>query len=296
MKTKKPNGLTDCQNGLNDIMFPVTMIDNPRPANREYSKIVVGDLETGQLDLNYCSPRYELVPNANIFPKINAILMKYKIDYSVNYYHDDFARFYADYEIEDKRYTYKMKGTSDVITPMLKVQHSYNGLTKYKITFGYFRLVCTNGLVIAVQDMKEFNLCLTGKHTASILNSLKRLNDLMEVFATDAKELTKMLTSKYEILGGSWVANVDDRIKEVLHVAKINAIENKKFDTVQHIKNVIMNEANSNTLGYNGKVNDFLIYNGVNQYINDNTLNIAAPEKRIETDSKVFEYLLANPR
>jgi hypothetical protein len=296
MKTKKPNGLTDCQNGLNDIMFPVTMIDNPRRSNREYSKIVVGDLEDGKIDLNYCSPRYELVPNADIFPKINAILMKYRIEYSVNYYHDDFARFYADYEIEDKRYTYKMKGTSDVITPMLKVQHSYNGLTKYKITFGYFRLVCTNGLVIAVQDMKEFNLCLTGKHTSSILNSLKRLNDLMEVFATDAKELTKTLTFKYEILGGSWVANVEDRIKEVLHVAKINAIENKKFDTVKHIKSVIMNEANSNTLGYNGKVNDFLIYNGVNQYINDNTLNIAAPEKRIETDSKVFEYLLANPR
>jgi hypothetical protein len=174
---------------------------------------------------------------------------------------------------------------------MLRIQHSYNGLTKYKLTFGYFRLVCTNGLVIAVQDMKEFNLCLTGKHTASILNSLKRLNDLMEVFATDAKELTKTLTSKYEILGGSWVANVEDRIKEVLHVANINAIENKKFDTVQHIKNVIMNEANGN-LGYNGKVNNWLIYNGINQYLNDNSLNIAAPEKRNEVDSKVFEYLL----
>jgi hypothetical protein len=212
MKLKKPNGLTECQNGLNDIMFPVKIIDNPRRANREYSKIVVGKLEEDvllsedelknlsqeeadllnetnippikradyKLDLNYCSPRYELVPNADIFPKINAILMKYKINYSVNYYHDDFARFYADYQIEDKRYTYKMKGTSDVITPMLRIQHSYNGLTKYKITFGYFRLVCTNGLVIAIQDMKQFNLCLTGKHTSSILNSLKRLNDLME--------------------------------------------------------------------------------------------------------------------
>ena len=72
MKLKKPNGLTECQNGLNDLMFPVTMIDNPRRANREYSKIVVGDLEDGQTDLNYCSPRYELVPNADIFPKIRS--------------------------------------------------------------------------------------------------------------------------------------------------------------------------------------------------------------------------------
>jgi hypothetical protein len=49
------------------------------------------------------------------------------------------------------------------------------------------------------------------------------------------------------------------------------------------------------SLGYNGKVTDWLIYNGVNQYINDNSLNIAAPEKRMEADSKIFEYLLKYP-
>jgi len=300
MKAKKPEGLTDCT--LADIMFPVTMIDNPRRANREYSKVVVGDLEDGELDLNYCSPRYELVPNADIFPKIMAILMKHRIEYEVSYSHDDHARFYADFQINDPRYGYDMKGTNDGIKPMLRVQHSYNGMTKYRIMFGYFRLVCTNGLVIAVQDMKEFNLVLTGKHTSSILNSLKRLNQLMEVFATDAKELTATLTGKYEVLGGSWVANVQDRIKEVLNVADIIAVENKKFDTVQHITENIMAEAEGRKkvngvflTGYNGRVNDWLIYNGINQYLHDNSLNIAAPEKRIEKDSKVFEYLLKHP-
>jgi hypothetical protein len=300
MKMKKPNGLTDCT--LADIMFPVAMIDNPRRANREYSKIVVGDLEDGDLDLNYCSPRYELVPNADIFPKIMAILMKHRIEYSVTYAHDDHARFYADFQIHDKRYAYKMSGTNDGVIPMLRVQHSYNGMTKYRIMFGYFRLVCSNGLVIAVQDMKQYNLVLTGKHTASIIGSLKRLNDLMEVFATDAKELTTNLTAKYEILGGSWVANVQDRLKEVLNVAGVIAVENKNFNTVKYITDNIMAEANGDKevngeklRGYNGKVNDWLIYNGINQYLHDNSLNIAAPEKRIESDSKAFEYLLKHP-
>jgi len=39
-------------------------------------------------------------------------------------------------------------------------------------------------------------------------------------------------------------------------------------------------------------VNDWLIYNGINQYINDDSRNIASPEKRRETDSKVLEYML----
>ncbi|HLO91583.1 MAG TPA: DUF932 domain-containing protein [Lentimicrobium sp.] len=300
MKLKKPNGLTDCT--LQDIMFPVEMIDNPRPANREYSKIVIGHLESGDLDVNYCSPRYELVPNADIFPKIMAILMTHKISYEVNFSHDDHARFYADFQITDKRYAYHMKGTNDAVTPMLRVQHSYNGITKYRIVFGYFRLVCTNGLTIAIADMNKFNLVLTGKHTASIQNSLQRLNELMEVFANDAKQITEALTATYEILGGSWVENPADRIAEVLAASKIAAIDNSKFNTVQHILDNVLAESNGQRkigetplTGYNGKVNDWLIYNGINQYINDDSLNIAAPEKRMENDSKVFEYLLKHP-
>jgi hypothetical protein len=55
-----------------------------------------------------------------------------------------------------------------------------------------------------------------------------------------------------------------------------------------------MSEANGEKedLGYNGRVNDWLIYNGINQYLNDNNRNIAVPEKRMETDSEVFQYML----
>ena len=304
MREKKPNGLTECAD-LSEILFDVQMIDNPRRANREYSKVVVATLPDGLLDVNYCSPRYELVPNASIFPKIVAILIHHGIEFNVTYFHDDHARFYADFQITDSRYTYKMKGSNDFICPMLRVQHSYNGMTKYRIIFGYFRLVCSNGLVIGIEEMKNFNLCLTGKHTSSILGSLRRLNDLMEVFATDAKELTQTLTSKYEKLAESVVTNVKDRVNEVLKVGKVIAVENSKFNTVNNIVDRIMAEANGDktvkingedkTLGYNGKVTDWLIYNGVNQYINDNSLNIAAPEKRMESDSKIFEYLLKYP-
>jgi hypothetical protein len=155
-------------------------------------------------------------------------------------------------------------------------------------------LVCSNGLVIAIEDMKQYNLNIVGKHTASILHSFEELDKMLKFFCSDAKQVNQKIVQKYELLGGRIVANVEDRIKEVLSIGKIIAVENQNFNTVESIAQRIRSEANNTALGYNGKVNDWLIYNGVNGYIFDDTRNIVATEKRIETDSKVFEYMLSN--
>ena len=276
---------------LNDLLFPVELIDNPRNTNPEYCKVVTGIIDGQEYDLNYCSDRYALVPNANIFPQIESVLNAHGIKFDATYRHINNVRFYADYNINDKRYAYKMKNSNDLIQPMLRVQHSYNGLTKYRIVFGYFRLVCSNGLVIAVEEMKEFNLSIVGKHTEQILHSFDELDTMLVNFGENAKEITNALTTKYELLGGSWVENVQDRLTEVLKANKIAIVDTSKFNTLNDITARIMSEAKNPTLGYNGRVNDWLIYNGVNQYLfSDRT--IAAPETKMETDSKVFEYLL----
>jgi hypothetical protein len=287
---KLAGGLTECT--FEELLFPVKVIENKMNTNSEYSKIVIGKIDGKNKALNYCSPRYELVPNKSIFPKINEILDAHKIKYDVTYFHIDNVRFYVDYVITDKRYIHTMKGTTDTIQPMLRVNHSYNGQTKYKIIFGYFRFICTNGLVIAVQEMKQYNLCLTGKHTKAIQESFEKLDVILNDFSEGAKKITKAITKRYDILGGHWVENVNDRIKEVLEFAGIRTVDNKNFDTILHIKSIVTSESNNPTLGYNGKINDFLIYNGINQYIHDNSRNVAAPEKRAEVDSKVFEHML----
>ena len=289
-KVKK--GQTICK--LKKLLFPVELRDNPMPCNQEYSKLVIGQLKGGDFFLNACSPRYELVENKLIFPNIEQILNEHKIKFDVQYSHTNNVRFYANYMITDKRYGYTMNGTSDTIQPMLRVTHSYNGLTKYKIIFGYFRLVCSNGLTIPVKEMDKYNLVIIGKHTASILQSLKQLDSLLTIFSNEAKQITKAIVDKYEMLSGRMVVNLQDRITEVLNQNKIGMIDNQNFNTVDNIVKRITAEMNDNTLGYNGKANDFLVYNGINQYINDDSLNISAPEKRMEVDSKVLEFMLKN--
>lgn len=283
-------GQTPCN--LNDLTFPVELRDNPRNTNREYSKVVTGIIGGEETDLNYCSPRYELVPNQNIFPKVEEIFRQHGIAFSAHYSHTQNARFYGNYVIEDPRFAYKMEGTNDGIKFIWNFEHSYNGLTKYKGIAGFYRLVCSNGLVVPVQEMQDYNLAIQGKHTSAILHSLEEFSGILVRITENLSEVKTSIVQKYELLGGRSVPNVEDRIKEVLQASKINIVDNKSRNTLLDIRGRIMSEANQAGLGYNGKVNDWLIYNGINQYLHDDNLNIASPEKRRDTDSKVLEYML----
>lgn len=287
---KAKTGTTICS--LDDLCFPVDLVDNPRKTNREYSRVVTGIIDGEEIDLNYCSPVYELVPNENIFPKVEEIFRQHGIAFSVQYSHTQHARFYGNYIIEDPRFAYIMEGTNDAIKFIWNFEHSYNGLTKYKGLAGFFRTVCINGLTVPVEEMKEYNLAIQGKHTAAILHSLEEFSNILTRVTQNLGEVKTAITMKYELLGGRWVAKPQDRIKEVLQASKINIVENSKRNTLMDIQGRIMSEANKTGLGYNGRVNDWLIYNGINQYLHDDNLNIASPEKRRETDSRVLEYML----
>jgi len=283
-------GQTICT--LDEMCFPVEMRDNERLTNREYSKVVTGVIDGEEIDLNYCSPVYQLVPNSDIFPKVVEILEQKRIKYSAQFSHTQNARFYGNFIIEDPRFAYIMQGTNDMIKFMWNFQHSYNGLTKYRGVAGFYRLICTNGMVVPVEEMNEYNLVVQGKHTSSILHSLQDFSSIMENVTNNLGVVKNSIVAKYELLGGRWIANPKDRVLEVLKASKITPVENAKFNTVNDILARIQKEANDTGLGYNGRVNDWLVYNGINQYVNDDSRNIAAPEKRRETDSKVLEYML----
>lgn len=272
--------------------FPVEIVDEELNSNSEYSKRVVGIIDGEKTLLNQCSDRYELIPNSEIFPNIEEVLDNSGLKYSVEYSHINHVRFYADYVIHDKDLSYSMNGTTDKIKPKLTVQHSYNGMTDYAINFGYFRMICTNGLTIPVEEMSEYNLSIKGKHTTQVIKSFEKLNEMLHTFIENRTVIGLAITSKFESLNKEAVLNVEDRIKEVLEASKITAVENKKFDTIADITERINAEAIDTNLGYKGTVTDWLIYNGINQYLNDNKRYATAPETRRKQDSRVLEFML----
>ena len=296
------------------------MIENPASANTEYQHIVrgYGDFEitrpeyvirkeeilrgkdkgkkrevthvsypkerVNQLDLNYCSHRYELVPNADIFPEVEKKLNNKGINYHATYMHMNYARFYAEYTIEDHKFEV---APGDYIYPMLKVQHSYNGLTEYQITFGYFRLVCSNGLVIPVEEKSQYNIRLSGKHTQAIHASLEKLENTIEYFMTQGDKPMK----NFEVLGGIAVESLNDRAIEVMKAAKVNVVENKKFNTIEYLSKRIAEDKKKMNQS-DDKVNEWLLYNAINHYIHNDELNMASPKQREDKDRAVLNVLL----
>lgn len=278
---------------LNDILFPVEKVQVTEfDCNSDYAFDIFAYPDDEKLRVNSCSDRYELVPNADIFPNVRQVLLDNNIEFTENYQMIDNARFYAQYNITDDRFKYTMKNSNgDVIQPMLKVQHSYNGLTKYKINFGYFRLVCSNGLVLPVHEMQEYNLSIEGRHTKAIKASFEKLDEKLKYFVENAAQITTAITAKYDELSGNVIKNVQDRLTEVLNVINLKPRELKSGEISFPAMDIALSALTRESDLYDGEVNDWLIYNAVNQYIyKPDTL--ATPEAKADKDSKVLEYLL----
>lgn len=282
---------------LNDILFDVEKVKVTEFAcNSDYSNdiFVYPTIKgkTTKLRVNSCSDRYELVQNSEIFPNVRQVLQLNGIQFTESYEMINYSRFYGKYVITDKRFAYRVQGSSnDIIQPMLSVQHSYNGLTKYKINLGYFRLICSNGLVIPVKEMKEYNLSIQGKHTKAIKESFAKLDSTLKYFVNNAAQITSAITAKYDQLSGNMVTNIEDRITEVLNVINVKA--KKQSGEYSDIYNTVINTIDKERHQYNNKVNDWLIYNAVNAHLFNSDLK-ASPETQSEKDGKVFEYLLTH--
>lgn len=272
---------------LDQMLFPVEMstlnekLGINSISSTEYGIFgYIGGEKTPTL-LNTCSDVYELVENEKIFPAIETLLNQNNIPFKVDYKMIDFSRFYAEYTINQAGVS--VGNRKDKIFPVIRVTHSYNGLLKYKITFGWFRLVCTNGLVLPVEGKEEQNLSIVGKHTKQIIQSLDKLMEKLNLFVKNEKKYME----KFEILADRSVKNWEDRIIETMVVSGVGKRGYSQIiDTISK---------ESDTL-YKGQVNDWLIYNGFNYHIfnavtKEGKPYDTAPNLRQDQDKKVFDTL-----
>ena len=286
---------------INSLCFPVHRVDNPEWVNKKHQKIIVALMpdpnnpkKNKRKLLNYASSVYGLIPNSAIFPQIENVLNASNIAYNVTYKHVDNVEFYVDYRITDSRYTWKIEGTNDEIQMIISVQHSYDSSKKFKIFIGWFRFICNNGLVSPVKELEQYNMVMVVKHSTVVHKVHENINKLLLKIHNEAEDIITLVSRKFKTLADAVVTpdNFDKMLEQTLKAAGINAISNKNFNTYENIKNRAIAEANHPTLGYKGTLNEWLVYNAINQYINDDTLNVTNPETRRENDSKVLEYLL----
>jgi hypothetical protein len=144
--SKSRKGLKDT---LKPIFFPVEKV----PAedyvtgiqfNDQLSHWIISTTNGEQRVVNACSRNYHLISNEELLtPLIEKLESMYTV--SATFKVTKGARFYIDFVIKDLE-MFVMKG--DRILPRLRVNNSYDGSVRYGLFFGFWREICTNGLMV----------------------------------------------------------------------------------------------------------------------------------------------------
>ncbi len=268
---------------INDLLFKVEKVEvTDIQTISDFAYQVIGYPNGVKTLLNCCSERYRLIPNVDIIPNVLQVLDKTGLKYTVKYRMVDYSVFYVDIIIKDSRFYI---GTQhDELQMKISIAHSYNNSEKYYISMGtFYRVKCTNGLWMTKYDTEKYGLNIIGKHTEKINESLNMFEQKLNFVLTH--DVFQKCLDSFQPLFDNWVEKWSDRVEEVMKVAAIGTTTNN----VAHVSNQIIKEAGEL---YDGKVNDWLIYNGINHLLFDDNSNVALDAARKQKDSKVLEYLL----
>jgi hypothetical protein len=273
---------------LNDFLFAVELVNNPAITNKEYSRMVMMP-DSGKV-LNYCSPRFNLLKNQDVFPVIEKYLDDAKCGYikaySMNGYGTSFHAKYIIKTVNGTDVGISVGADADVIYPSVDVDNSYSGLKQAMFAFGYFRMICSNGMVIPVEGQEDKNLQIKGKHTEKLSLSfgqlIQKLNGFLSMQGTFKK--------RFEVLCDTAVKNYGDRVEEVLNATKVSATQLQ----TESILNTITKETKE--LGYKTP-NEWIVYNAINAHIykavsSTGKTKKATPDIKRGIDNKVLTWML----
>lgn len=278
---------------LQDFLFDVEMVKSTEKSvsAHEYKIIAYLDgLNAEPTKLNSCSGGFNLLKNVAVYPPIEQMLTDagiiYEKSYTMNKEMTVFSATYVFYTLHGKDLAIDL-GNGDKIYPTLMVGNSYNGQKQSAFIFGYFRMICANGLVIPLEGQEEKNLHIKGKHTKKLNLSFNELTLKIDEFIA----MNSIVKTNFNTITDRMVVKYGERIEEVLTATKVGYT----MDQFNMVYDIVTEEADKL---YNGKVNDFLVYNGINALIHKELIEgkktIALPEVKRKLDQKVLSYIMAN--
>lgn len=265
MPTQIPKSLT-----LPVKKIPMTELTDGLRFNNGLTHAIVIETDDGPVMVNACSKNYTLMTNAEVFgPIIKGMDSTHDIELKVRTrYH---SKFYVDVVIKDKALLTK----KDMVYPRVRFMNSYDGSLKYSFSFGFYRVVCSNGLAVPVEGMSSKTI--KAMHTPSILDRWEKAEEKIRDFLKDSKELTDGYRTLQERK-----LTLDEAIQRIQEVVK-----NTKAPTsrMEGMVNRLRAEVNSGL-----PPSDWLVYNAVNYELNHGGLN-TAPHKLDKVDNQVLKYI-----
>lgn len=250
---------------------------------------VCGKFENDEKIFSFVSSNYSLITNSdaleigkkifnNIFP-----LIPYKSFEVFNISYPS-TRSYCSIDIIVRKYTLKFSG-NDVYMPFIRVTNSYNKIRKLKYELGFYRKICSNGLIYKKEIVKlDFTHYRISKE--EIFNIIKsqmtyeKLKEYQDEFMSYLSKLMNIRIEKKHFAGLTSRAlgikfNTDpasDKFKKqdivrekefILYVKKLSAKYVKELgENAYSLFNVLTEFASNRAFVKNNRVNDFQVKAG----------------------------------
>lgn len=265
---------------MTDIFFPVKKVpveeimpgyNHPSGINHA---VIITQPDGTERVVQYCSELYTLVPNQDIVAPFEQELSRYyEVEKKVRM--SRWARFYIDFILKEKGIQIGTK--EDIIFPRVTLINSYDGSVKYNFMVGFFRLICSNGMMIAEGEVKR----IKSMHTPKI--GAETSFEAVLGMVTDFIGLVDDTAEVYHELQDQDVDDWMNRIEEV--------IENTKFPQTLHED--VQHRMGLELDAHKGlEPTDWLVYNAFNYQLNHHDDLKAKQSKKDAMDQEVLEYLL----
>lgn len=221
--------------------------------------------------VNVCSKGYELLPNEKIFePVLEAVSKNFDVELKANSRNS--SKFYLDMVIKDK--SYKVL-TKDIVVPRVRVMNSYDGSLKFSYQFGFFRMVCSNGLMAPI---KEKSTLFKSMHTPRIITQVDRLLESTVEFTEHAQEFVEAFKSM-----------ADKKLSMEEATQLIDSIVKNTKAPSKRKENMMERLAIESKMGL--PISNWLVYNAINYELNHSKSNMA-PHKKDKVDAEVLRILM----
>jgi len=243
--------------------------------------------------LSFCSSTYNLRENQTLYKPLETLMKEQKIPFDRKISIVDGTKFYVDYIIRDR---VKSLTVNDIL-PKFSIWNSYDGTLKTTLKFGFYRVVCSNGLTRPVGN--TVNIARKHRKAATAEDGM----DLSIASNSQIVESVKLFLSevKQDMEVYEQMNQVKSDLNKILSVAEKMKFSKNLLDTA--VERFNMETSTSRNLTYINENGEMVTHEGspATLYTVYNALNYAIyncnqkelPEAKLKRDQLVLAEVLA---
>lgn len=249
------------------------------PTRRGLERVITSN---GKI-VNVVSNSYGHLPNQIFFKKAEEMMQNSGLNFELQTINRDDRAFVMEFIISDKS-QFTVKHKDDIILPMLRFKNSYDGSERTSGHFGFYRMVCSNGLHVAKANI-HFSIRHTKNNTHLVM---PRLNSLFNRFMNNE---FYSIVEKFLKMQSVELIDTKKFVQEVLERTKLFKYEcsDKNMDPSKKSREVLEildNEA----LAMGTNPNLWLGYNAFNAVLHRNMKKSFSQQEKL--DKLLFDEIL----